>query len=106
MSLKDVVSTVFLFLGVLLGPAIFFVSVIAYGVKRGSARLSQYQEHRYWNSLPCGRCQYFTRSEYLNCAVNPLQVLTDEACHCRDFAVIEPSEATNDYNSYLGNHKH
>jgi len=35
--------------------------------------------------LPCQHCQYFHANRFLSCAVNPTQVLTAEAAHCRDF---------------------
>jgi len=105
MSAADIASTALLFLGVVLGPLIFFASVVAYGVKRMAALWSEHWERQYLKSLPCGRCQYFTNDEFLQCAVNPLQALTDEACHCRDFAEVASSQITNEYDYYLKSKK-
>ncbi len=38
--------------------------------------------------LPCGRCQYFSDNPYLPCAVNPGEVLTEEARDCGSFRSI------------------
>jgi hypothetical protein len=40
------------------------------------------------NSLPnhrCTQCQYFTKNHFMNCAVQPSLVLTDEADNCSDY---------------------
>ncbi|MEL6491249.1 MAG: hypothetical protein AAFV85_09210 [Cyanobacteria bacterium J06634_6] len=106
MSAENIASTALLFLGVVLGPLIFFASIVAYGVKRIAVLFCEYRERRYLRSLPCGRCQYFANDEFLKCAVNPLQALTDEAHHCRDFAAMASSEITNEYDYYLKNKSH
>lgn len=36
--------------------------------------------------FPCGRCRYFSHTTILKCAVRPVDVMTDAAHHCRDFA--------------------
>ena len=106
MSAANIASMTLLFLGVVLGPLIFFVTVAAYGIKMIAIRLADYRAKRYLQSLPCGQCQYFTIDEFLKCAVNPLAALTDDACHCRDFVVIAPSKATNEHRYYLKTQKH
>lgn len=35
--------------------------------------------------LPCGNCRYFQANAYLNCAVQPLKVLQEEAKNCPDY---------------------
>ncbi|MEL6553029.1 MAG: hypothetical protein AAFQ63_06120 [Cyanobacteria bacterium J06621_11] len=95
----DMVSTGLLFLGVLLGPVIFFATIIGYAMKRGMSLVAQYKHQRYVRSLPCSHCLYCSPNEYLKCAVNPMQVLTDEAHNCYDFAPTDTD--TNDFNSYL-----
>ncbi|MEM8832080.1 MAG: hypothetical protein AAGE96_22405 [Cyanobacteria bacterium P01_G01_bin.19] len=42
-------------------------------------------KQRQWRSTPCPNCIYFTKHQELRCAVNPCQVLTQDAVHCRDF---------------------
>ncbi len=85
MTVEEIISTILLFLGVLLGPAVFFVAVVGYGAKKALSLIAEYRQRRYLRSLPCSKCLYFANSEYLQCAVNPLQVLTDEAQSCHHF---------------------
>lgn len=35
--------------------------------------------------VPCPTCQYFSKSSYLRCAVQPKLTMTDEAVNCTDF---------------------
>ncbi len=35
--------------------------------------------------LPCGNCEYFQHNHYLNCAVHPSIVLTEQALNCSDY---------------------
>lgn len=35
--------------------------------------------------VPCPNCQYFSKSSYLRCAVQPKLTMTDEAVNCSDF---------------------
>lgn len=35
--------------------------------------------------IPCPNCQYFSKSSYLRCAVQPKLTMTNEATHCPDF---------------------
>ncbi|RUS93463.1 hypothetical protein DSM106972_096120 [Dulcicalothrix desertica PCC 7102] len=40
------------------------------------------------NSLPnhrCTQCRYFAKNHFINCAVQPSIVLTDEATNCSDY---------------------
>ena len=37
------------------------------------------------HQIPCHSCQYFTRSYYLKCTVNPLIANTESAVNCLDF---------------------
>ena len=97
----DMVSTVLLFLGVLLGPVIFLATVVGYAVKRGLAIFAEYKHRRYVRSLPCSSCLYLSSNEYLPCAVNPAQVMTDEAHHCGDFASADTDTNANDFSSDL-----
>ncbi|MEM9087518.1 MAG: hypothetical protein AAGC93_02125 [Cyanobacteria bacterium P01_F01_bin.53] len=101
MLAKEIVSTALLLFGIVIGPALFLLTIIVYGVTRVSAWVREYREQRYLRSLPCGQCRYFANDEFLPCAVNPLQVLTDESRHCDDFARAECHESTNEYRSYL-----
>jgi len=106
MSASEIVSTALILFGILLGPAIFFTTVIVYGVKRARCLWAEYQQRRYVRSLPCATCRYFTDGEFIQCAVNPLEVLTEDARSCRDFAAILPCNSTNDYNYYLEPSRH
>lgn len=36
--------------------------------------------------VPCPNCQYFSKSSYLRCAVQPNLTMTNEAVNCSDFA--------------------
>lgn len=36
-------------------------------------------------TLPCKNCQYYNSNNYLKCAVNPAEVLTEKAKDCRDY---------------------
>lgn len=101
MLAKDIVSTALLLFGIVIGPALFLLTIIVYGVTRASAWVREHREQRYLRSLPCGQCQYFANDEFLPCAVNPLQVLTDESRHCHDFSRAEGCDSTNEYRSYL-----
>lgn len=86
MLAEEIVSTALLFLGIVLGPAIFLLSIVGYCVTRAIAHIQKQKERRYVRSLPCSHCRYFAHGELLKCAVNPQQVLTDEAHDCSDFA--------------------
>lgn len=101
MSASEIVSTALILFGILLGPAIFFTTIIVYGVKRALCLWTEYQQRCYVRSLPCSTCHYFTDGEFIQCAVNPLEVLTEDARSCQDFAAIAPCNSTNDYDSYL-----
>lgn len=35
--------------------------------------------------VPCRKCQYFSGSHYLKCAVHPNEVLTNKAINCSDY---------------------
>jgi hypothetical protein len=37
------------------------------------------------HSVPCSKCQYFTDSRYLKCAIHPDMACSEEAINCRDF---------------------
>jgi len=37
------------------------------------------------SKIPCPSCQYFSKSSYLRCAVQPKLTMTDEAMNCTDF---------------------
>jgi hypothetical protein len=37
------------------------------------------------DNIPCRNCQYFNRSHYLKCAVNPSAALTKNAIGCSDY---------------------
>ena len=51
--------------------------------KRTLRRQSQY--------FPCGHCRYFSHETTLKCAVRPIDVMTDAAQTCQDFAAVESS---------------
>ncbi|MFH7027977.1 MAG: hypothetical protein ACHBN1_21900 [Heteroscytonema crispum UTEX LB 1556] len=36
--------------------------------------------------IPCYKCKFFEHNAYLQCAVNPCQVLTPEATNCLDYS--------------------
>lgn len=91
MLARDMLSTALLFFGVVLGPAILLITVVAYGASAGMRWLADYRKRCYVRSLPCTKCGYFTNDEFLPCAVNPLHVLTDEAHSCYDFAAKQES---------------
>jgi hypothetical protein len=40
---------------------------------------------KHYYQIPCFRCQYFKRNQYLQCAVQPSLVLNKEAIDCCDF---------------------
>jgi len=101
MPVQDVVSTALLFLGVVLGPAIFLFVIVGCGISKMRSLLADYREQRYLRSLPCGTCRYFANNEFLPCATNPLSALTDEAHSCRDFLPDGGLGSTNDYSFYL-----
>lgn len=101
MLAKEIVSTALLLFGIVIGPALFLLTLIVYGVTRISSWVAEYREQRYLRSLPCGQCRYFANDEFLPCAVNPLQVLTDESHNCYDFFQAEGCDHTNEYCSYL-----
>ena len=101
MTVEEIISTILLFLGVLLGPAVFFAAVVGYGAKKALSLIAEYRQRRYLRSLPCGACRYFANNEFLPCAINPLCVLTNEAHHCNDFTPDSCTNPANDYRSYL-----
>ncbi len=37
------------------------------------------------NKLPCKTCRYFSNNHYVQCAVQPSIVLTEEAMNCSDY---------------------
>ncbi len=37
------------------------------------------------SKIPCPNCQYFSKSSYLRCAVNPKLTMTNESLECPDF---------------------
>lgn len=41
---------------------------------------------RLYYQIPCFRCQFYKRNQYLQCAVQPCLVLGKEAVSCPDFA--------------------
>ncbi|BAY35309.1 hypothetical protein NIES2107_72210 (plasmid) [Nostoc carneum NIES-2107] len=41
------------------------------------------------HEYPCHNCRFFSRSKYLQCAVNPADVLTKAAIDCRDYQALE-----------------
>lgn len=47
MPAKEIVSTTLLFLGVVLGPAIFLFTIVGYGISRLLKLLSEHREQRY-----------------------------------------------------------
>ena len=98
---EDIVSTALLFLGVVLGPAMFLLSIVVYCVNRVIAQIREYKEQRYLRSLPCSHCHYFSNGEFLQCAVNPQQVLTEASKQCFDFARIETAGSFNEHGSCL-----
>lgn len=98
---EEIVSTALLFLGVVLGPAIFLLSILVYGVNRTISWVAKYKEQRYLRSLPCSNCRYFMNGEFLQCAVNPRQVLTDDASRCYDFVWSANEANSNKLSSYL-----
>ncbi len=101
MPAKDIVSTALLLLGVVLGPAIFLSTVIWYGVTRVLLQVREIREQRYLRSLPCKICQYFTNDDFLQCAVNPCQVMTEEARQCYDFSQMNVDADVNENRSYV-----
>lgn len=56
-----------------------------------SKTLEQRTLRRQSQNFPCGRCRYFSHESILKCAVRPVDVMTDAAQNCRDFAAIESS---------------
>lgn len=44
-------------------------------------RLKQHSQR-----FPCGSCHYFSQEAALKCAVRPIEVMTEDAHNCRDFA--------------------
>jgi len=48
--------------------------------------LQHWKLQRASRRYPCSQCRYFTGEALLKCAVNPLEVLTEAAVDCRDFA--------------------
>lgn len=37
-------------------------------------------------SLPCKKCKFYNSNNYLKCAVNPTEVMTDKANECREYS--------------------
>lgn len=95
MPVEEVVATALLFLGVVLGPAIFLLAIISWVAKKLILMVVAYRQRQYLRSLPCRNCRYFTNDEFLPCAVNPLQALTDEAHSCYDFSLTEIYKSVN-----------
>jgi hypothetical protein len=85
MLIADIVTNVLLFFGILLGPASFVGLMLCYFVKKGAALIAERRQRRFYSSLPCMHCCYFSDCEVLRCAVNPRQVLTVEANDCSEF---------------------
>jgi len=48
--------------------------------------LSRRRLHQHSQQFPCGNCHYFSNETALKCAVRPIEVMTEAAYHCRDFA--------------------
>ncbi|BAZ17392.1 hypothetical protein NIES4071_92700 [Calothrix sp. NIES-4071] len=40
-------------------------------------------------SLPCKKCKYYDSNNYLKCAVNPAEVMTEKSKDCRDYTAQE-----------------
>jgi hypothetical protein len=38
-----------------------------------------------FQKIPCNNCQFFNKSHYLQCAVQPTLVMTKEAANCSDY---------------------
>lgn len=49
------------------------------------ALYSQIITLKLYYQIPCFRCQFFQRNQYLQCAVQPCLVLNNEAAKCPDF---------------------
>jgi hypothetical protein len=45
-----------------------------------------------FEQVPCMKCQFFDRNDYLNCAVRPSIALTEQAFNCSDYS---PKSSTN-----------
>jgi hypothetical protein len=66
-----------------LGTLLFLAICIGGQVKKVvSERLLQRRSQRF----PCSRCGYFASDTSLKCAVRPIEVMTEAANDCRDFA--------------------
>ena len=54
-----------------------------------SAGISNRKQHSSRVKLPspirCSRCQYFNNNHFLNCALHPVTVLTEQAVDCQDY---------------------
>jgi hypothetical protein len=54
-----------------------------------SAGISNRKQHSSRVKLPspirCYRCQYFNNNHFLNCALHPVTVLTEQAADCQDY---------------------
>ena len=75
--------------------AVYLLSILTFLAVCISELLSKMLEkrtlRRQSQSFPCGRCRYFSHEAILKCAVRPVDVMTDAAQTCQDFAAIESS---------------
>jgi hypothetical protein len=47
-----------------------------------------------FHKIPCRNCRYFSHNPYLNCAIHPSLVLTDQAIDCPDYCAKGESTET------------
>jgi hypothetical protein len=57
------------------------------------------------HQVPCSKCQYFTNSNYLKCAVNPHLACSEQAIDCRDYEPL-PSKAATMKSGYYKKHEY
>ncbi|MBO3462716.1 hypothetical protein G7B40_034260 [Aetokthonos hydrillicola Thurmond2011] len=94
-------------LPVLFIPVLFMI-VVAIGalifpsnVRRKFPQNAKLNTNRF-KQVPCRNCQFFNDNHYLNCAVQPSNVLTKEALNCSDYLPNNGTNESESRNDYLG----
>lgn len=94
-------------LPVLFVPLLFMIVlaiaalIVPSNVRRKFPQNAKLNTNRF-KQVPCRNCQFFNDNHYLNCAVQPSNVLTKEALNCSDYLPNNGTNESESRNDYLG----
>jgi hypothetical protein len=75
--------------GLFLVPLCFLLLLSIAFLKQSNFKQNLYNRIitlKLYYQIPCFRCQFFKRNQYLQCAVHPYLVLNKEAVNCPDYS--------------------